>query len=491
MTALLAPLPLLLVIGLLATGRASALGAGSAGLLATLGVVATVGVPGGGMPGGGISGGGASGALALLSAEAPAGLWLAWPVIAIIIAGMFFHRAVSVRQAGTAASTRAVTAPRLWSLCFLLAPFAESVTGFGVGYVIALAALRGLGIVGMPALLLGLFSQSLVPWGALAVGTTVGAALAGMTPAELGWRTAIVQAPIHALYLLLYWRYARAAGVTVSRAQRIDDAAWTAALLALIAIANRVADPEIAAAAPCALLLALRHWRDDRPSAAQWRAVAQSAAPYAALVLALCLTRLVAPLREALLQIAPWAPLAGKPAFAPLYAPGFWVIAIGTIVALRSATPLGRLAAETARAAWRPCAVTAVFLLMAQLYQAAGLAEALAGALQALARDAALYAVPPMAAVGGFLTGSAAAASAMLMPMEIALARAMGLDPGWMAAVQNAVSANLSMLSPIRVSMGVAVAGLAIGEAALYRKAWPLALPPLLGGLAAIALMAA
>ena len=31
------------------------------------------------------------------------------------------------------------TPRRLWSVCFLLAPFAEAVTGFGVGYIIALA----------------------------------------------------------------------------------------------------------------------------------------------------------------------------------------------------------------------------------------------------------------------------------------------------------------------------------------------------------------
>lgn len=482
MTALLAPLPLLLVIGLLASGRSTALGAGVAGLLATV-VVAAIAEP---------AGPSAAGALTLLAAEAPAGLWLAWPVVAIIVAGMFFHRSVSARAPGHAPSPpAAATAPRLWSLCFLLAPFAESVTGFGVGYVIALAALRSLGVVGMPALLLGLFSQSLVPWGALAVGTTVGAALADMAPADLGWRTAIVQAPIHALYLLLYWRYARAAGVTVSPASRLDDVAWTAALLVLIAAANRVADPEIAAAAPCALLLALRHWRDERPGPAQRRALMRAVAPYAALVLLLCATRLIGPLREALLQIAPLAPLPGKPAFAPLYAPGFWVASVGLAVALHARTALAGLIADTARAAWRPCAVTVVFLMMAQLYQAAGMADALAAALHGAARDAAVFGVPFLAAVGGFLTGSAAAASAMLMPMEIALARAQGLDTAWMAAVQNAVSANLSMLSPMRVSMGVAVAGLATAENALYRRAWPLALPPLLGGLAAIGWMAA
>jgi lactate permease len=64
------------------------------------------------------------------------------------------------------------------------------------------------------------------------------------------------------------------------------------------------------------------------------------------------------------------------------------------------------------------------------------------------------------------------------------LARGLGADPGWIAAVQTSVSANLSMLSPMRVSMGTAVLGLGAAEAALYRRAWPLALPPLATGLA-------
>ena len=86
-------------------------------------------------------------------------------------------------------------------------------TGFGVGYIIALAALRRLGLGGLSALLLGLYSQSLVPWGALAIGTTVGATLAGLTPNQLGLGSAILQVPIHAFYLVLYWRFAQEAGV--------------------------------------------------------------------------------------------------------------------------------------------------------------------------------------------------------------------------------------------------------------------------------------
>ena len=155
MTTTLALLPLLLVLGLLASGRASALVAGLAGLSATLAASAVIVTQ--------QQGGGALAGLFLR--ETSAGLWLSWHVIAIIAAGMFFYRCQQARGSSANGATLPATPRRLWAVCFLLAPFAESVTGFGVGYIIALAALRRLGLGGMSALLLGLYSQSLVPWG--------------------------------------------------------------------------------------------------------------------------------------------------------------------------------------------------------------------------------------------------------------------------------------------------------------------------------------
>jgi lactate permease len=515
--ALLAPFPLLLVLALLGSGRLQALGAGLAGLAAALAAALWLALQAGGWPA----------AAALLARELPAGLWLAWPVLAIIVPGVFFHHAGQAYQARLApgpsssatapsAAASSATAPardappgdspagqpargeaggvapaapidprRLWALCFLLAPFAEAVTGFGVGYLIALAALRALGLQGLPALVLGLFSQSLVPWGALAVGTSAGAAIAGMQASDLGLRTALLQAGVHALYLPLYWRFARQAGVPIAAAQKRDDIAWTALLIALVALTNHHSDPEIAAAAPCAALLALRFWRDRRPDRAALIAALRASAPSVALVLVLCATRLIAPLRELLATLAVISPLPGKPGFAPFYAPGLWVIAVALGVALAARAAPGALAIGTARGAWRSCAVTASFMLMAQCYLGSGMAQALADSLAELAQRWALLGVPLLAAMGGFLTGSAAAAAAMLMPLDIALARGLGADPGWIAAVQTSVSANLSMLSPMRVSMGTAVLGLGAVEAALYRRAWPLALPPLATGLAA------
>jgi len=481
MDTLLALLPLLIVIGLLASGRASALVAGLAGLSATLAAAVTL-----------LTGAGRGGEIGpLFVLETSAGLWLSWQVIAIIASGMFFHRCLLARGSAANGATLPANPRRLWSVCFLLAPFAEAVTGFGVGYIIALAALRRLGLGGLPALVLGLYSQSLVPWGALATGTTVGATLAGLTPNQLGLASAVLQVPIHVFYLVLYWRFAREAGIAVPFAQKLDDVLWTALLLASIWLFNFYSDVEIAGAASTAALLALRFWRDERPDGARLVTALRAQAPYVALTMALCATRLVPPLRDLLKPLGAVKPFDNQPAFAPLYAPGFWLVSIGLVVVVLARAPLVRVLAEAARGAWRSCAVTLLFVVMAEFYVGTGMAQAIAEALRAAAGRDAVAAVPLFAGVGGFLTGGGAAANAMLMPMVTALARAVAVDPEWIAAVQNSVCNNLTMLSPIRVSMGAAILALATSDAVLYRRAWPLALPAPLTGVAAILILLA
>jgi len=481
MATLLALLPLLIVIGLLASGRASALVAGLAGLSATLAVSLTL-----------LTGAGRGGEIgSLFVRETSAGLWLSWQVIAIIASGMFFHRCLQARGSAANGATLPANPRRLWSVCFLLAPFAEAVTGFGVGYIIALAALRRLGLGGLPALVLGLYSQSLVPWGALATGTTVGATLAGLTPNQLGLASSVLQVPIHAFYLVLYWRFARDAGVAVPLVQKLDDALWTAVLLAAIWLFNLYSDVEIAGAASTAALLALRFWRDERPDGARLVAALRAQAPYVALTVALCATRLVPPVRDLLKPLWAIKPFDNQPAFAPLYAPGFWLVSIGLVVVVLARAPLARVLGEAARGAWRSCAVTLLFVVMAEFYVGTGMAQAIAEALRAAAGRDAVAAVPLFAGVGGFLTGGGAAANAMLMPMVTALARAVAVDPAWIAAIQNSVCTNLTMLSPIRVSMGAAILALATSDAVLYRRAWPLALPALSTGVAATLILLA
>ena len=241
MTLLTAAAPLVLVIVLLASGRFGALGAGAAGLVAT--AVAALALRGG------------MGFAGFVVEQTLVGSWLSWQVVSIIAGGVFFYRCVVARVPSQAAEPVPPAGPehrRLYFVCFLLGPFAEAVTGFGVGYIIALAAVRRLGIGGVPALLFGLYSQSMVPWGALAAGTTIGALLSGLSPTTLGTLCGLLQMPIHLGYLALFWFFRRGIGPAPSLAQRLDDLAWTLAIVAAVWAAHLIVDVEIAGAAPLA-----------------------------------------------------------------------------------------------------------------------------------------------------------------------------------------------------------------------------------------------
>ena len=111
-----------------------------------------------------------------------------------------------------------------------------------------------------------------------------------------------------------------------------------------------------------------------------------------------------------------------------------------------------------------------------------GMAAELARAMNAGLGPLAVLATPLLGATFGFLTGSSNAANGLLMPSQAALAAANQLSVAWVAALQNTAAAALTMLSPVRVAMGCALAGSPNLERTAYARAWPL-------GAAAIAVL--
>lgn len=77
-----------------------------------------------------------------------------------------------------------------------LAPFVESVSGFGVGTVVVIPMFIALGISTVEAAALGLLGQIAVPWGALAVGIVLGAQLTHLNANQLSAYTALITIPL-------------------------------------------------------------------------------------------------------------------------------------------------------------------------------------------------------------------------------------------------------------------------------------------------------
>lgn len=299
-------MPVCIVIAALVSRRCSALAAGLIGAALALAVATTVAPVRLG-----------------LDATLAKGLWLSWLVGAVILGGLFFRIAVSPTPAPSAAATSG-TSPahagagptptlrrrRAFAACLLIGPFSEAATGFGVGQVTTIAILLTLGLKPLQAAVLGLFSQILVPWGAMANGTTVGAAFSGLSPHDLGVYSAIVNMPLVLAWLVLFWRTARWAGLSEAGGQRLIEFGWMAAMAGGLLLANGQLGPEVAALATLGPLIALQFLWDERPDRARLRSLLPIVLPYALLILVLGATRAIPALHARLRDMIALQPFA-------------------------------------------------------------------------------------------------------------------------------------------------------------------------------------
>lgn len=416
------------------------------------------------------------------------GLWLGVLVGAIILGGLFFRDAAAAgieHRSDARAPGRSARAA-CFEACFLIGPFAETATGVGVGQVATTAALRPLGLAPLHVASLALFSQVLVPWGAMANGTIVGASFSGLAPTVLAQHSAILTVPLLAAWLALFWIFARRAGLKAAPTTCLSEAVWVAGIAASVVLANRIFEPEIAGLAALAPPLALRFALEARGDPVAWRTGLRTALPYGVLITGLVLIRHGPPAVQALGERLMLKPFPDAPGFNVLTHPVTWFAIVGLFAARRS----GRLhlVSTIAGNAWRQGRRSvlngSLFLIMAQLMARSGVAEALARALHDLLGPATPLFVPVVAGALGFMTGSTNAANGLVMPAQVAFATEAGLDVAWIAAVQNTAAAAMTMLSPLRVAMACALAGSVDLERSIYARAWPL-------GASAIAILVA
>jgi lactate permease len=237
---------------------------------------------------------------------------------------------------------------------------------------------------------------------------------------------------------------------------------------------------EAGALVACGLLLLVRLPRDAGgfgTGRSARKAALRAALPYLALTLAVLATRSLAPLRGLLEGTLALQPAAGLPPFPPLYHVGVLILAVAlaTGASARLSGAAWRAAlAETAQKARAPVLVTLLFVAMGRVTAETGMAAALMADLTAAAGSAAVLAVPLPAALAGFLTGSNVAANAIMMPLQVGLAEQAGAPVRWVAGLQNLAGSTFTLLSPIRVAMGVALVGLAGSDARVYRTAAPI-----------------
>jgi len=458
---LLWSLPIVTVAAIIASGRVGPVGSGLGGTICALAIGLTCAPLRLDFVG------------ALLAAAK--GIWLGSLVGAVILGGLFFRAIVSTGTVAPATTCAKRRRRQLFTACFLIGPFAESATGYGVGQVAIASMIRSTGAKAMHAMLLGLFSQTLVPWGAMAIGTTVGAELSGVPARTLGVHCAVLTAPLLFGWLIMYWRIATAAGTPGTITDLIGEFAWVVTIAALLVAANLLVGPEVAAMLALGPLIMLRLWNDEHADPRQWQPALRVGIPYAVLVVGLALTRSIPAIGNPLRDALSFQPFNDSPSFAPLIHPSCWLV----VVAILSASVFGQVrdVGHAARQAWlvgRKSVMTiGLYLIMAQIMRGSGVASELAKGMRTLGPFAILT-TPLLGATFGFLTGSANGSNGLLMVSQSALAMDNHFSVAWVAALQTTAAAALTMLSPVRLAMGCALAGSPGLERSAYARAWPL-----------------
>jgi lactate permease len=368
-------------------------------------------------------------------------------VAAIILGGLWLDELL--RRSGArdrlADWLAAVTAdPGLRVLLVVLGvvPFAESVTGFGVGAIVGVPLLLGMGFAPGRAAVLALLGFVAVPWGALAPGTLIASRLTGVGFTELGVRSALLSLPVIAVCGLAALVVGTGWGTAGRRAGALGltgGALWLGILGANRVLGTPLAGALGALAAIGVVLLLARRAQGRLPAArpvlAAW--------PYG-LLLALLL-----------LGQAGAAGLTGGPVAVVLGSAATWLLVTCLVTARGSG--LAALTASLPR--WRPVALTtAAFLALGALMAASGMAAALAGA-GALAGDAYAGLAPWLGGVGGFLTGSNAGANALFATAQAEAARQAGLPVIDIVALQNVGASLATMASAARIQLTLSLLG--------------------------------
>lgn len=342
------------------------------------------------------------------------------------------------------------------------APFFESVTGFGVAVVISAPVLLAAGFSRVRTAALASWGQCAVPWGALGVGTVVGADLAGLQFGELSDASALLNLPLFPVYGLA--AVMMAGGFSGLRRNGAEAAGLGLAAGAGTLLTSLYLVPELAGAAGglvavAAFLLPRRSRLRELPLPRR------SLAPYGLLLALLVSASGVPPVERALEGLGP--------AFS---GPAIWLFVSAAFAALL----LGLKRAEATSALgdtlrqWLPVAgAVLAFVLAGQIMAASGAAALLAGG--AAAALGGLYPAfgPAVGALGGALTGSNAASNALFMPFQAEAARAGDASLLTLAALQNVAGSHASMLAPQRVVLAAAAVGMAGREAEIVRSIAP------------------
>lgn len=461
-------LPALAVVGAIASGRIGTLAASIISLILAL-VVALTTAP-------------HAYSIADAAISLMRGAWIGWIVVPYILGGLlFWQMAIRPGDAAMPVETELSDARArrrlLFTACFLIGPFAESATGFGVGIIGTMMLVRRLNVSPIYLLAFSLLSQTMILWGGMGSGAIVAAAFARTDATTLAVNASFFLVAFNILWLPIYWRMADKAGIASGWRERISEAVWLGVSLVLVIAATALLGPEVAMLAAYGPIIVLRYLVDERPNRGELARAFNRMLPFVLLIGWLVITRLLPELEHVLEQTGRMEPFAGAPEWSPLFHAGTWLVVAAILTGLlrghRSAFP-----AEI-KAAWktgRLAVLTIItFSMMAELLSGSGIAEGLASGLFSAFGRWSIVLTPVISAVFGALANSGNAANGLFMASQVSLATEAGLNLAAVIALQHIAALSLNMVSPVRMSIVCSLAGTPGRERDAYRVMTPYA----------------
>lgn len=375
-------------------------------------------------------------------------------VVLIILGGVLLAEALTASGAQTTIAhwlTDVCRGPGRVVLLITLGvtPFAESVTGFGLGVIVSIPLLRHIGLSVRRSAAVALLGLVLVPWGSLAPGTLIAAQLGGVDFGALGVWSAILTLPV----LLVTTPLILVIAVGAKQAWRSapDAVAVIVAMWGTLVAANLLFGPPLAGviASTAAIIVALLIARIvERNPVRVSRELGRSLVPYGILITGLLATSLL----DGALSLG----LAGR----ILASPALWLLVTGAVAfpLLRiERSRVGALLRHSSRRGVPVAFTTALFLVLGGVMAASGTSAYLASAASTMGH-AYLFLIPLIGAVGGYVTGSNSGASAMFSASTAEAAAAIGAEPLTALAAQNVGASAALMASPPRVALALSVA---------------------------------
>ncbi|MDN5878766.1 L-lactate permease [Arthrobacter sp. 179] len=338
---------------------------------------------------------------------------------------------------------------------FGIVPFAESVTGFGIGVTVGVPILRLIGHSVPRSTIFSLLGLLAVPWGALGPGTLLASELSGTSLLEVGIRSAIISLPVMlgaALLVTFLLRHEGSVGRLFGGAVASALLLWAGILGANILLGTPLAGV-MGSLFPIAGHLLVYRWRGSLV-AAGW-VVARAALPYAVMAAGLLTTRaVVSSLGETQLGLR------------AISSPATWLVCACLVAHFGpgqrngSGGPETRLRRRAASAfgTWLPVGVvTFCFTVLGSVLASTGMGAELGTALAAMGGSY-LVIAPAVNALAGFITGSNTAANAMLTATQTQVATELGSSVLQMVAATNVAASMATMAAPSRLLLAYELA---------------------------------